>query len=888
MSGWNVVTIPGDGDCLFAAIADQLYGDQGRQAEVRQIAFDEITRNQDTYKDSFVTEVSPETIANIAAATAAIDAARGADAITAAYRNYFETLRNARDQETIAGHLENVRSRGYWGSQVDIVAIMNATGVPIELYERDASGGYTYVRGGAEAGKSKNPIRLLWNGSNHYDSLRDPAITYPILGPMDLIGAAAATPTGTPGDDDLALAASLLLTSSALALSGPAGPTILGKFSADVQKKDSLLHASIFGKDGLVRAAGATVFGKDGLVRSAASGLLKAVTKKAPVATETPEQRSARRAERERLDAARANMVITDPILLSENMRDIKYLLERRKEPKATESVKNVDDPAKPGDIVGVYVMWGDKLLIHRRSPAVADDSKGTIYVPTGPVNQGDTSFQAAALRILKATANMAKDLSENDLVFFKRTKDGDKTSMFYYTTYAYKPEVLGQPTDPNVDMDFTFVVSDPSDSKMNIVFKGEPAEPAKGQFWATLAPLRVMLTAPKLASYNNKMIDDNLRDLAFKLRIKTGSEALDLRKLPGWSTGSFNPDKIPEACKTTSMRTGDCLDKTVRDDIYTADDYARDGRLVKRVDDPHLIEYRRLVDEKDQANVNKADQIQKKIDRMYHSHFVHIRDPKTRLIRRRIVPNPYVALSYREEEATTFATPGGVSKYDKPYGTMKKQNFQLLQELVPKQIIADKAMAVAILESLWYCGQNPMVSDDPRCFPLRLLGELKEYQADKIQRSQAVEAKAIIEHSEWPALKLMLIYLKQAVAGAKPYSFNDELLKPITAKVLPPMPTKSGSAWLPQTQPIMQQVPGAPLKPTTQPTAAAGAQALLKPTDVLVKPTAQPPILAARPTAPAPLQTGVRIVPRQLGNIAILPVLPGRPLGTLPPFVRT
>jgi hypothetical protein len=213
----------------------------------------------------------------------------------------------------------------------------------------------------------------------------------------------------------------------------------------------------------------------------------------------------------------------------------------------------------------------------------------------------------------------------------------------------------------------------------------------------------------------------------------------------------------------------------------------------------------------------------------------------------------------------------------------MKKQNFQLLQELVPKQIIADKAMAVAILESLWYCGQNPMVSDDPRCFPLRRLGELKEYQADKIQRSQAVEAKAIIEHSEWPALKLMLIYLKQAVAGAKPYSFNDELLKPITAKVLPSVPAKTGSTWVPQSQPIMQQVPGVLLKPT---------EALVTPTAALLTKPAQPeaalPIKpVARPTAPAPLQTGVRIVPRPLGNIAILPVLPGRPLGTLPPFAR-
>jgi Tfp pilus assembly protein FimV len=62
-------------------------------------------------------------------------------------------------------------------------------------------------------------------------------------------------------------------------------------------------------------------------------------------------------------------------------------------------------------------------------------------------------------------------------------------------------------------------------------------------------------------------------------------------------------------------------------------------------------------------------------------------------------------------------------------------------------------------LESLWFCGTSADVASDPRCFPARALGELREYQATKTQTQRAALAKKTLEHSgnSWKDLKKSL-----------------------------------------------------------------------------------------------------------------------------------
>ena len=153
---------------------------------------------------------------------------------------------------------------------------------------------------------------------------------------------------------------------------------------------------------------------------------------------------------------------------------------------------------------------------------------------------------------------------------------------------------------------------------------------------------------------------------------------------------------------------------------------------------------------------------IQEQLDAYYGDHPIIVhkgrdsREPNRMLH----VVNPYAAAMYREE--TTFATPQSVpgkkEKIYDPAGEMRKKNMQVLNAVVPKELIADKKMAISILESLWYCGTNPSVSNDPRCFPSRFLGELRDLTESKIQRSTVKSNKT---QWEWPMIKKILLALK-------------------------------------------------------------------------------------------------------------------------------
>jgi len=469
--------------------------------------------------------------------------------------------------------------------------------------------------------------------------------------------------------------------------------------------------------------------------------------------------------------------------------------------------------------MVGVYAMWGDKLLIYKKK------ADGQINVPTRVVEAGQT-HKMAGISVLQDETN----LTPQDLVEFKRVKDGDKTSVFFYAIFKDKPAVQGaaDTMDP-----FDFIAAG---------IKGEGAAAGAASpallFWAPLLTLRMWLVDAKHNSYRDPTFLDNLRTLAKTLHIKTKVEEDDL---PQWSAGLFNSNNIKPACKGSTIVTRDCIAKTVRADIFAADEFSKDGRLATREADAELIEYQRLVKELAGPNSIAAAL---KLHYRYPDRSVYIRDPVTKQIHKRVVPNPYKALSYREDTVTNFRHPNGVSAADKD-GVMLKRNIQLLQDLVPPQLIADKAMAISILESLWFCGQNPTISNDPRCFPARLLGELREYAADKIQMSQAVEANAVLQNSDWPWLKIMLADLRGAIAGSQTYEFTQDLS---------PQKLLKKPATVPAT------VPAA--KPATVP-----------------KPRASPL---------GPMATGVRIVPRQLGGAGFRPILPGRSLGVLPPLVRT
>jgi hypothetical protein len=390
---------------------------------------------------------------------------------------------------------------------------------------------------------------------------------------------------------------------------------------------------------------------------------------------------------------------------------------------------------------VSLYIIWENKLLIFK---------KGVIAVPRGKVNPEESNM-AAAQRLLTGMA--ITDVSGVSMKSFKQVNENENGSTEFFTVVLQKkPEniTLGDEVDV---YEFTGI-------------EGEKA--AAGAFWAHVPALRVWLHNPANKSLRDPALYSALGDISAALGTPVNKN-LDI--MPEWSETFIKGDA------NTAMR--------IKKAIFTGDKFSKEDRLSHRLSDPALVEYDRLVDAiesigDDSSNEKQIEKrrLQMELEDKYKAAMTLIRDPNTGEVHEYVVPNPYVALSYREDPITNFAEPNKSEKSSyNADGKLRGQNIQLLTKLAPKELIANKPMAVALLESLWYCGQNPSVSNDPRCFPARLLGELREYAEDKIQKGQAVEADEVFKRGEWHAIKPMLEMLRNSVAGAEIFTFDHERL---------------------------------------------------------------------------------------------------------------
>jgi hypothetical protein len=141
------------------------------------------------------------------------------------------------------------------------------------------------------------------------------------------------------------------------------------------------------------------------------------------------------------------------------------------------------------------------------------------------------------------------------------------------------RPEVAGV---DGVDISFNFGVA------------GEKAGDT-GYWWASISSLRMWLSQPSNEEFRTQEFVNLLRELALKVNIGADLNEDDLRELPAWSKGLFDPKKITAACRSAKVLTNDCIAKAMRKDIFIGHDDSRENRLAKRTDDPALVEYIRL-----------------------------------------------------------------------------------------------------------------------------------------------------------------------------------------------------------------------------------------------------------------------------------------------------
>jgi ADP-ribose pyrophosphatase YjhB (NUDIX family) len=438
------------------------------------------------------------------------------------------------------------------------------------------------------------------------------------------------------------------------------------------------------------------------------------------------------------------------------------------------------------GAVAGIFVTWRDKLLIQKRQAAPA-----TISVPSGFLEKGET-FEEAAVRELNEEAQLTPLVDPNTLTLFHTTKFADAAgsmidAAFYYVHLPDTPGItVAGPTAAStgeVEIGFNFDTA-------GINAAMAPAGP--GHVWVDptefdnyIAGLNISENPLFIKAYDKFM---NVLDDA--MGRKLGDINLQGDMPPWVPPGYFDRDEdIPAGC-TGRMIGPDCVGKAVLHDIMVADQYAKHLRLRKRPDST-LETYTKLAQELDSLKdletptteeAARRDKLTLMLDRQFKDEEILIRDPETAMVKPYMVPNPYRALAYREDRRNPVDYTNPDFKPDPkkdPDASMFKRNAEILRQLAPEEMIADSVMATALLESLWFCGANPTLSDDPRCYPAKILGELREWEANKRQDRSNEAAVLALKDTSWDVIKQVLRGLQNARAGLKPFPYMDVLVSP-------------------------------------------------------------------------------------------------------------
>jgi hypothetical protein len=242
----------------------------------------------------------------------------------------------------------------------------------------------------------------------------------------------------------------------------------------------------------------------------------------------------------------------------------------------------------------------------------------------------------------------------------------------------------------------------------------------------------------------------------------KTEEPTKKPEELPAWVPHAyFAKSNVKAECLPHALiQTPDCVERTMMDDILAAQEFAQEGRLVKDPDGM-LDQYHANLDAlKKETDADKKATLQQKMDKKYANRDVLI-EGEDGVVKSFKVVNPYRALAFREETGVSFADPAGSGKTPEQREILR-QNAEVLKAIAPAEIINDNPYAIALLEALWFCGTSHSMSENPRCFPARVLAELREYNEAKKQDRGALAAKVFLEDKSWPTVKLMIDFLKK------------------------------------------------------------------------------------------------------------------------------
>jgi len=157
--------------------------------------------------------------------------------------------------------------------------------------------------------------------------------------------------------------------------------------------------------------------------------------------------------------------------------------------------------------IAGTYIVWDNKLLIHKRGKLSNKHTVHTFGAPGGKVDPGE-DFLTAAIRELEEEAGLK--LSKSGFKVLNKVSNERAESVMYMRVLAKKPLVAGpiKTFADEVDMSFDFSS-----------IKGESAGPESGHYWADINALFKFLD--KNPEFSNPFLYDNMVLLRKALRSK-------------------------------------------------------------------------------------------------------------------------------------------------------------------------------------------------------------------------------------------------------------------------------------------------------------------------------------------------------------------------------
>ena len=197
--------------------------------------------------------------------------------------------------------------------------------------------------------------------------------------------------------------------------------------------------------------------------------------------------------------------------------------------------------------------------------------------------------------------------------------------------------------------------------------------------------------------------------------------------------------DRI-ERCNTESLKSGECTISDLVKYVEWMDKYRQTYAAYAEVpgtyeevvaaasEQPEIAQYYALIDEYKKADPQRQQIILNKLKFAFADRMIHISDGDE--MKDFPVTNPIKAAVYRGDARTTA---WGKSSFniDPLNPDVKDEMFakdnEIVTRLIPPQLLANRRVVTAILESLWYCGSKATLDSNPHCFPTRFLAKLRQ-----------------------------------------------------------------------------------------------------------------------------------------------------------------